>query len=113
MIRKRLLSCFAAGVMTLAFGTAALAQEITVFSGPVTKYDAVWMAEANGFYEEEGLDIQFRDFPSGTTALLTFLTGQGDIVFNGDLPGVRPWLHAYRSKSRRVGKGGVRTCLSR
>lgn len=99
MRRKRLLSCISAALMLATAGTTAAGQEakqITVFSGPVTKYDAVWMAEENGFYEDEGLSIQFRDFPSGTTALQTFLTGQGDIVFNGDLPGVRHWLKANK-----------------
>jgi ABC-type nitrate/sulfonate/bicarbonate transport system substrate-binding protein len=83
---------------SVAVGGAVGAEmkKITVFSGPVPKYDAIWMAEKMGYYKEEGLDVQFRDFPSGTTALQTFITGQGDIVFNGDLPGVRHWQNAKK-----------------
>jgi ABC-type nitrate/sulfonate/bicarbonate transport system substrate-binding protein len=66
-------------------------KKLTVFVGPTPIYDSVWMADAMGFYKEEGLDVQFRLFPSGTTALQTFKTGVGDINFGGDLPGVQYW----------------------
>jgi len=82
------------GAVCLCAGTASAQdmKKVTVFIGPVPAYDAIWMADARGFYKAEGLDITFRDFPSGTTALQTFMTGQGEIVFNGDLPGVRHWI---------------------
>jgi len=95
---RRWQSVVAAGIaVALGAGIAAgaAAQEmkkVTVFGGPVPKYDGMWMADTKGLYKAEGLDVQFRDFPSGTTALQTFATGQGDIVFNGDLPGVRHWI---------------------
>ncbi|MGE0253413.1 MAG: ABC transporter substrate-binding protein [Alphaproteobacteria bacterium] len=94
LVAAGLAAAFAAGIA--AGATAQEMKKITVFSGPVPKYDAVWMADANGFYKAEGLDIAFRDFPSGTTALQTFMSGQGDIVFNGDLPGVRHWIAAKK-----------------
>jgi ABC-type nitrate/sulfonate/bicarbonate transport system substrate-binding protein len=43
-------------------------KKLTVFVGPTPIYDSVWMADAMGFYKEEGLDVQFRLFPSGTTS---------------------------------------------
>src|SRR5918999_843988 len=72
---------------------AATPAKLTVFVGPAVNYDTVWMADVNGFYKEEGLDIEFRLFPSGTTAMETFKTGVGDINFGGDLPGVQYWLN--------------------
>jgi NitT/TauT family transport system substrate-binding protein len=47
------------------------------------------MAIEKGFYQEEGLDVTYRLFPSGTTAFQAFQTGQGDIVMTGDLPSVQ------------------------
>jgi ABC-type nitrate/sulfonate/bicarbonate transport system substrate-binding protein len=47
------------------------------------------MAIEKGFFKEEGLDVTYRLFPSGTTAFQTFQTGQGDIVMSGDLPSVQ------------------------
>src|SRR5262249_22177252 len=51
--------------------------------------DAIWMAIENGFYQQEGLDVTYRLFPSGTTAFQAFQPGQGDIVMTGDLPSVQ------------------------
>ncbi len=73
---------------------------LTVFVGPVVYSDSIWMADAKGFYKEEGLDVILRPFPSGTTALETFKTGEGDIVMNGELPSVRYW--AANSKDYRL-----------
>jgi ABC-type nitrate/sulfonate/bicarbonate transport system substrate-binding protein len=47
------------------------------------------MAIEKGFYQQEGLDVTYRLFPSGTTAFQAFQTGQGDIVMTGDLPSVQ------------------------
>lgn len=71
----------------------ATPMKLSVFVGPAPNYDSVWMADANGFYKEEGLDVEFRLFPSGTTAMETFKTGVGDINFGGELPGVNYWVN--------------------
>src|SRR6476619_5680132 len=78
----------------LAFGTAvAQAQQaplkLTLFGQPSVNNDAIWMAFEKGFYKDEGLDVTYRLFPSGTTAFQAFQTGQGDIVMTGDLPSVQ------------------------
>lgn len=80
-----------------AAGAASQAQlsqaptTLTVFVGPVVYDDAIWMADERGFYQAEGLDVVLRPFPSGSTALETFRSGEGDIVINGELPSVRYW----------------------
>lgn len=82
----------AAAIAALAGAAQAQApKKVTLFTGPTPLYDSIWMADARGFFKEEGLDVTFRLFPSGTTALQTFKTGQGDLVVNGDLPGVAYW----------------------
>ncbi len=70
-------------------GRAQQTLKFTLFGQPSVNNDAVWMAFEKGFYRQEGLDVTYRLFPSGTTAFQTFQTGQGDIVLSGDLPSVQ------------------------
>ena len=65
------------------------ALKITLFGQPSVNNDSIWMALEKGFYQQEGLDVTYRLFPSGTTAFQAFQTGQGDIVMTGDLPSVQ------------------------
>jgi len=67
----------------------APALKMTLFGQPSVNNDSIWMAMEKGFYQQEGLDITCRLFPSGTTAFQAFQTGQGDIVMTGDLPSVQ------------------------
>ncbi len=85
--------------LLLAAATASVAADAmkaTVFIGPIPLYDSIQMAESQGFLKEQGLDINFRLFPSGTTALQTFQTGLGDMVTSGDLPGVNYWVRVKK-----------------
>src|SRR6202048_965385 len=89
--RTRAAACAA---VILAVGVAGAPGQqgplkMTLFGQPSVNNDAVWMAIERGFYKEEGLDVTYRLFPSGTTAFQTFQTGQGDIVLTGDLPSVQ------------------------
>lgn len=79
-------------------GAAADLKPVTVFMQPSVSTDAIWAAEANGLFKAEGLDVQTRVFPSGTTALQTFKTGIGDIITTGDLPALQYWQNggSYR-----------------
>src|SRR5262249_34924679 len=63
--------------------------KMTLFGQPSVNNDSIWMALHNGFYQQEGLDVTYRLFPSGTTAFESFQSGQGDIVMTGDLPSVQ------------------------
>jgi len=70
---------------------ASAADKLEILSTPSVGLDAIWMAEARGFFKEENLDVQVRLFPSGTTAFQTFNAGAGDIIFSGDLPALQYW----------------------
>ena len=72
--------------------TASAIEKLLVFSQPIPQYDSIWMADSKGFFKAEGLDVTFRMFPSGTTAMQIYRTGEGDILMGGDLPGVNYWL---------------------
>jgi NitT/TauT family transport system substrate-binding protein len=77
----------------LAGGAHAQAlQKLVLFGQPSVNNDAIWMALANGYYKDVGLDVEYRPFPSGTTAFQSFRGGQGDIIMTGDLPAVQYFL---------------------
>src|SRR5947208_15897962 len=80
------------GLLLLAIGFAANGQalkKVTLFGQPSVNNDAIWMAIEYGYFKEQGLEVDYRVFPSGTTAFQTFRTAQGDIVMTGDLPSVQ------------------------
>jgi NitT/TauT family transport system substrate-binding protein len=67
---------------------------ITLFGQPSVNNDSIWMAFEKGFYRDEGLNVTYRLFPSGTTAFQAFQSGQGDIIMTGDLPSVQYFFRA-------------------
>ena len=77
-----------------AAGAQQPALKMTLFGQPSVNNDSIWMAIEKGFYLQEGLDITYRLFPSGTTAFQAFQTGQGDVVMSGDLPSVQYFFRA-------------------
>src|ERR1700747_1277818 len=83
----------AVGAGILLGATATQAQQaslkMTLFGQPSVNNDSIWMALEKGYYQQEGLDVTYRLFPSGTTAFQAFQTGQGDIVLTGDVPSVQ------------------------
>jgi NitT/TauT family transport system substrate-binding protein len=83
-------TAIAALLLFLATGAQAQAlKKVVLFGQPSVNNDAIWMALEYGYFKEQGLDVEYRVFPSGTTAFQTFRTGQGDIVMTGDLPSVQ------------------------
>ena len=71
--------------------------KMTLFGQPSVNNDAIWMAFEKGFYKDEGLDVTYRLFPSGTTAFQAFQTGQGDIIMTGDLPSVQYFFNSKQN----------------
>jgi NitT/TauT family transport system substrate-binding protein len=91
-VRKVLVVAVTGGILALGLSTGQSQQaplKMTLFGQPSVNNDAIWMAFEKGFYQQEGLDVTYRLFPSGTTAFQAFQTGQGDIVMTGDLPSVQ------------------------
>ncbi len=87
--------CMAMCLLGATLAGTAQAQnprKLLLFGQPSVNNDSIWMAIANGYYRDEGLDIEYHPFPSGMTALQSFKAGQGDIVMTGDLPAVQYFL---------------------
>src|SRR5262249_19606904 len=90
-LSKMLTAVIGGGILLGA--TATQAQQaplkMTLFGQTSVNNGAIWVACEKGYYQQEGLDVTYRLFPSGTTAFQSFQTGQGDIVMTGDLPSVQ------------------------
>lgn len=91
-----MLGLFSFSASYVGTGSGASAQsgalrKLTVFTVPTVPLDAIWMADAQGYFKQAGLQVDLRQFPSGTTALQSFRAGSGDITLTGELPGVAFW----------------------
>jgi NitT/TauT family transport system substrate-binding protein len=91
MTTTKLAIAVALGGMFIAGGAPAQQTplKMTLFGQPSVNNDSIWMALQKDLYQQEGLDVTYRLFPSGTTAFESFQSGQGDIVMTGDLPSVQ------------------------
>src|SRR5438445_8863767 len=71
--------------------------KVLLFSQPIAKADAIWMAMQQGFFKDEKLDVTVKWFSAGTTAMQTFQAGKdgkrgfGDFNTGGELPAVNFW----------------------
>lgn len=82
------------GLVVMTSSAAVKAKDLlplVVYAEPGVDNDSLWMADVKGYLKAEGLDVQMRLFPSGTTAMQTYRTGAGDILFGGDLPALQYW----------------------
>ena len=52
-------------------------EKIVLGAETVVHASPVWIAEKKGYFKEEGLNVEIKEFASGRTALLTMLTGEG------------------------------------
>lgn len=71
---------------------AAIPEKIVVVGTPIPLVDAIFMAEAQGFFKAEGLNVEITPAASGPAATEAFRTGVGDILIVGDLPAINNWF---------------------
>src|SRR5262245_46290330 len=103
MSTTRWIGCLVSATLALVLTTAAPGSaghedgKVLLFSQPIAKSDALWMALKKGFFKEEGLDVTVKWFSAGTTAMQTFQSGKdgkrgfGDFNTGGELPAVNFW----------------------
>ena len=62
-------------------------EKIIIGSAMTIHNSPVWIAEKKGYFREEGLNVEIREFESGRTALRTMLSAEGiDIVTAAQTP---------------------------
>jgi NitT/TauT family transport system substrate-binding protein len=84
---KRILKALAAVAMGWVLATGALAQapekkKVTIAVGgkSLFYYLPLTVAERNGYFKEEGLEVEIPDFPGGARALQALVGGSADMV---------------------------------
>jgi ABC-type nitrate/sulfonate/bicarbonate transport system substrate-binding protein len=83
---QRLLSgVFAAFVIGLS-ATAAEADKIRIFAGSSPVFAPVFIADQQGFFAKEGLDVTVRPFTSGAEATEGFRAGAAEFLVASDVP---------------------------
>lgn len=71
--------------------------KVLILAQPLARADAVWMAQAKGFFKEERLEVTVRWVSSGNDALRTFQdgnegkSGSADFVIVNELLAVHHW----------------------
>ncbi len=62
-------------------------EKITIADGQQPVFGLIYVAQAKGYFADEGLEVTYRDFPSGKDALDDVLQGNSDLatVFNGPI----------------------------
>ena len=93
-MKKNLKAPLRAAVLSLVIAAAAgaQAQTLTTFrfgiSAPVVTIFPVWMAEAGGFYEKEGLKVEVINMEGGTRGLQVLMSGEIQGMHVGLAPAV-------------------------
>lgn len=86
MIRKTIPYLAAVGVAAAAFAMPAQAEKINVFSGVSPVFAPPFVADVNGYFKDEGLDVTVRTFQAGAAATEAFRGGGAQYLVTCDQP---------------------------
>jgi ABC-type nitrate/sulfonate/bicarbonate transport system substrate-binding protein len=64
---------------------------ITMLTGGDAAYTPIFVADSQGYFKNEGLDVNIRMFPSGTDAMLAFRAVGAPFLAAGDVPSLVFW----------------------
>jgi NitT/TauT family transport system substrate-binding protein len=64
---------------------------ITMLTGGDAAYTPIFVADSQGYFKKEGLDVNIRMFPSGTDAMLAFRAVGAPFLAAGDVPSLVLW----------------------
>jgi ABC-type nitrate/sulfonate/bicarbonate transport system substrate-binding protein len=84
-LRGLLSTAFAALVVSLSV-TTAQAEKIRIFAGSSPVFAPVFVADVQGFFAKEGLDVTVRPFTSGAEATEGFRAGAAEFLVASDVP---------------------------
>lgn len=91
MTLSRLSGGLLAATMALA-GAAAQAQtSINLNSQPNEAGFPMWLAQKQGYFEENGLEVEITYFPNGGAALASGVSGQWQAGWTGGPPAISGW----------------------
>jgi ABC-type nitrate/sulfonate/bicarbonate transport system substrate-binding protein len=85
-IKGRLFRLIAAAAFSTVALSAASADPIRVFSGSSPIFAPIFVADQQGFFKDEGLDVTVRPFTSGAEATEGFRSGAAEFLVAADVP---------------------------
>lgn len=72
--------------VALAWTAPAYAQKVNIFAGSSPVFAPVFVADQQGFFKAEGLDVTVRPFSSGAEATEGFRSGAAEFLVASDAP---------------------------
>ena len=73
------------------FAQAKVLVKARFFIGTTPQFSSMFVAESEGYYKENGVDMEIKIFTSGSAAAEGFRTGKGEFVNSGDWPTTKLW----------------------
>jgi NitT/TauT family transport system substrate-binding protein len=73
-------------VAALGWSAPAQAQKLNIFAGSSPVFAPVFVADQQGFFKAEGLDVTVRPFSSGAEATEGFRSGAAEFLVASDVP---------------------------
>lgn len=73
-------------VAALGWSASAQAQKLNIFAGSSPVFAPVFVADQQGFFKAEGLDVTVRPFSSGAEATEGFRSGAAEFLVASDVP---------------------------
>ena len=67
-------------------GTVVYSEKIDLAINPIANSALVFIAEEKGYFTEQGLKINYHNFPTGKLALDALIGGGADIATTADVP---------------------------
>ena len=63
---------------------SAALEKVTIGNVPVESYAMLWIAEKQGFFADNGLDVTVKDYSTGATAVEALINGEIDVGGSSD-----------------------------
>jgi ABC-type nitrate/sulfonate/bicarbonate transport system substrate-binding protein len=90
-LREVIIALTALACVYLTKVPCAAAQTLTILVGSDPYYLPIFLADANGYFRDQGLSVSVKMFPSGTDAMLAFRGIGAEFLAAGDAPSLILW----------------------
>lgn len=84
--RSSLLTALLAMLLSFAGATSVYAQKVRIFAGSSPVFAPVFIADRQGYFRDEALEVTVRTFASGAEATEGFRAGAADFLVASDVP---------------------------
>ena len=92
----KIIGIFISVIVVIVISVGGCQEKPEEYTGPVEKLSIgiqdnifpalVWVAKGKGYFEEQGLDVELKRYPSGKLALIGLLNNEVDLCTTADIP---------------------------